>query len=100
MRGSRNVVAGPAGRVRPLPWAVVATLVVAALFGCSQGDSKGNGSEKLTKAEVPVAVVAAVEKTMPVQLRAIGRIQAYSTVIVKPLVGGQIESVHFKEGEQ
>ena len=49
---------------------------------------------------MPVAVATAVEKTMPVQLRAIGRIQAYSTVVIKPQIGGGIQSVHFKEGQE
>ena len=86
--------------LRPLMRAVLVTFAIAGLFGCSEGNGNTNGAEKLAKAEVPVAVATAVEKTMPVQLRAIGRIQAYSTVVMKPQVGGEIQSVHFKEGQE
>ncbi|MDO9124860.1 MAG: biotin/lipoyl-binding protein, partial [Deltaproteobacteria bacterium] len=44
-------------------------------------------------------VSTATQKTVPVQLRAIGNVQAYSTVTVKSKVGGELVSVHFTEGQ-
>jgi multidrug efflux system membrane fusion protein len=44
-------------------------------------------------------VSTATQKTVPVQLRAIGNVQAYATVIVKSKVGGEIIRVHFTEGQ-
>ncbi len=48
---------------------------------------------------VPVTVNTVVQKTVPVQLRAIGNVQAYSTVTIKSKVGGEVVRVHFKEGQ-
>jgi multidrug efflux system membrane fusion protein len=39
------------------------------------------------------------QKNIPVQLRAIGNVQAYSTVSVKSLVEGEIIRIYFKEGK-
>jgi len=48
---------------------------------------------------LPVEVATVVRKTVPVQLRVIGNVQAYSTVTVKSRVAGQIMQVYFKEGD-
>jgi len=64
--------------------------------------SSGCSNEKQGKpasAPIPVIVGAATQKTVPVQLRAIGNVQAYSTVTVKSKVGGELVSVHFTEGQ-
>lgn len=50
------------------------------------------------KPAVPVKVTRAVQKDVPVQLRAIGTIEAFNTVTVKSQVSGQISRVHFTEG--
>src|SRR5713226_8584101 len=50
-------------------------------------------------AAVPVTVATAVQKTVPVQARAIGNVEAYSTVAVKAQIAGQLVEVHFREGE-
>jgi multidrug efflux system membrane fusion protein len=44
-------------------------------------------------------VSTAIQKTVPVELRAIGNVQAYSTVTVKSKVGGELVRVHFTEGQ-
>jgi multidrug efflux system membrane fusion protein len=49
---------------------------------------------------VPVTVAQVVVKTLPVRLTAIGNVEAYTTVAVKARVDGQIDSVHFKEGDE
>jgi multidrug efflux system membrane fusion protein len=40
-----------------------------------------------------------IQKEVPVQIRVIGNVQAYSTVTVKLIVGGEISQVHFAEGQ-
>jgi multidrug efflux system membrane fusion protein len=40
-----------------------------------------------------------IQKTVPVQIRAIGNVEAYSTVAVKSQIGGVLMRVHFREGE-
>jgi multidrug efflux system membrane fusion protein len=72
-----------------LIWAMVLFL----LSSCS--------SEKKERPEVawPVEVAAVVQKTVPVQLRAIGNVQTYSTVSVKSRIAGQLMRAYFKEGQ-
>src|SRR5574337_1302462 len=48
---------------------------------------------------VPVTVASVVQKTVPVQLRAIGNVEAYSTVSIKSQVSGELTAVHFREGQ-
>jgi len=48
---------------------------------------------------LPVVVGTAVQKTVPVQLRAIGNVQAYATVAIKSKVGGEVVKIHFAEGQ-
>ena len=48
---------------------------------------------------LPVEVATVVQKQVPVQLRTIGTVQAYSTVTVKSRVAGQIMRVSFREGQ-
>lgn len=71
-------------------------LLFSAIFstGCSNEKPK-----KPTSAPIPVTVSTATQKTVPVQLRAIGNVQAYSTVTIKSKVGGELVRVHFTEGQ-
>jgi multidrug efflux system membrane fusion protein len=48
----------------------------------------------------PVRVSAAVEKAVPVEIRAIGNVEPITSVSVKPQVEGIIASVHFEEGRE
>lgn len=68
------------------------------LAGCSGGaDSKAPPQRQ--PPAVPVTAALAVKKDVPVQLRAIGTAEAYSTVSVKTMVNGQIVKVGFREGQ-
>ena len=48
---------------------------------------------------MPVTAGVAVQKAVPVQLRAIGNVEAYSTISVKSQIGGLLTRVHFREGQ-
>ncbi|HUZ46332.1 MAG TPA: efflux RND transporter periplasmic adaptor subunit [Terriglobia bacterium] len=48
---------------------------------------------------VPVTVAKAVEKDVPVQVTAIGNVEAYSTVTIKSLVDGEIQRAYFTQGQ-
>lgn len=76
-------------------------LFLAFLSGCS-GESAGQGpkSEPNGAPAIPVLVSSVIQKPMPVELRAIGNVQAYSTVVVKSLVEGTLTRAHFKEGQE
>jgi multidrug efflux system membrane fusion protein len=47
----------------------------------------------------PVKVAKATKKTVPISLTAIGTGEAYSTVSVKSQVNGELEAVHFTQGD-
>lgn len=68
---------------------------LALLPGCKQGKSP-MGERKPV---VPVVIVEAVRKDMPIIVRAIGRVTSPATVAVKPQVTGTIAAVHFTDGQ-
>ena len=50
------------------------------------------------KPPVPVKVAQALQKDLPIQVRAIGNIEAFTSVAIKSQVSGPIARVHFAEG--
>ena len=72
---------------------VVSIVVTVFLFSCSK---KSGPPPRLP---VPVTAATVIQKTVPVQIRAIGNIEAYSTVSVKSQIDGVLTRVHFKEGQ-
>jgi multidrug efflux system membrane fusion protein len=70
---------------------------IVSLTGCSP---KNTESQAVTpNIAVPVVVAAVVQKTVPVEIRAIGNVEAYSAVSAKPQVAGEVEQAYFKEGQ-
>jgi len=60
----------------------------------------GNSRAKQTPQRVvPVKIGEVSLQQVPLQIRAIGNVEAYNTVSVKALVGGEVISVNFKEGQ-
>jgi membrane fusion protein, multidrug efflux system len=50
-------------------------------------------------AAAPVRIATVASRTMPVELQAIGNVEAISTVTIKAQISGQLMRVHFKEGD-
>lgn len=74
---------------------ILSILLMAGFFSaCSKGKSPPP-----QKPVVPVTTATVVQKTIPVQINAIGNVEAYSTVSVKSQIGGILTHVHFKEGQ-
>jgi len=48
---------------------------------------------------VPVLAESAEQKDIPLQLKVIGNVEAYNAVSIKALVGGEVEGVYFREGQ-
>jgi multidrug efflux system membrane fusion protein len=66
---------------------------------CSQENktpTQGQGNA----APVPVQVAQARTEDVPVEIRAIGNVQAYSTVAIRSQITGPIMQVHFREGQE
>jgi membrane fusion protein, multidrug efflux system len=66
--------------------------------GCDHGSAQA--APKPEAQRVPVTVAPVQVKTVPLSVRAVGNVQAYSTVAIRPQVTGQLESVHFQEGQE
>lgn len=54
---------------------------------------------RASREAVPVVVASVIQKTVPVQLRAVGTVEPFATVWVKAQVTGTLTRVHFKEGQ-
>lgn len=66
----------------------------------SQERSGSTGGRRSgARGAIPVSVTQVGQKIMPVQIRAIGNVDAYATVSVRAQVTGTIMRVHFKEGQ-
>jgi len=85
---------------------LVSSLVVS--LACSGGEASnaangqrpaGGGRGGGQQAPVPVTVATVKQKSMPIEIRVIGTVEAYSTVSVHAQITGQLTTVNFKEGD-
>jgi len=67
--------------------------------GCSRSEGPDYASAGRVET-VPVSVETAVRKSVPLQISAIGNVEAFSTVSIKSQVSGQLIRVHFTEGQE
>ena len=74
---------------------VLVLLSVLAITACSDNKAK----KKPPSPPVPVAVAKATARDIPVELKVVGRAEAFESVIIKSRVDGQVASVHFTEGQ-
>jgi membrane fusion protein, multidrug efflux system len=65
------------------------------MAGCSHGPADTFGERDA----VPILAAKVVQKTVSDTIRAIGRVEAFSTVDVKAQISGQIMQVHFLQGQ-
>jgi len=72
-------------------WACAGSLL---LSGC-EDQPKAAAREAL-----PVVVANVEQKTVPLQLRAIGNVEALSNVAIKAQISGELTGVHFREGQE
>jgi len=74
-----------------------ALLIIAIILGaCSPGQNSKQGPART----VPVTVAEALQKNVPVQLSNIGNVEAYNTVSIRARIGGELQKVFFREGEE
>ena len=79
-----------------------ALLLVAALLGaCSDGASeKAQAKSPAAREAVPVTIDTAVSKSVPVQIRGVGTVQAYASVTLKSQLDGEVARIHIVEGQE
>jgi multidrug efflux system membrane fusion protein len=81
--------------------ALSGVLAAALVAGCSEKGATSQATKSAgTKAAVPVVVATAETKDVPVELRNIGNVEAYSTVVIRSQITGQIVKIHFHEGQE
>ena len=83
----------------------VALLLILLLTGCPgksapSGKGSGNLVASADNAPVPILAAQAVQRDVPIRLSAVGRVEAFETVSVKAQVAGQINAIHFREGQE
>jgi membrane fusion protein, multidrug efflux system len=71
------------------------TLALIAIAGCSHGPADTFGERDA----VPILAAKVEQKTVSDTIRAIGRVEAFSTVDVKAQISGQVMQVHFRQGQ-
>src|SRR6266705_3514367 len=69
------------------------------LSGCANKESAQPAPGSGGRPPAPVVVATVEQRDIPVQIRAIGNVEAYQTVQIKSQVNGQIQKIFFKEGE-
>ncbi len=104
---SRNASA-TAGFAQPLISSVI--LLAGLVAGCSPADTalapggggRGGGGRGsgAAGAAVPVVTTQVVSKAVPIVIDAVGTVEAFSTVQVRPQTTGQLGAIHFAEGQE
>jgi multidrug efflux system membrane fusion protein len=77
-----------------LPISVVAACALS-MAGCSRKTETVAASDTA----FPVKVAKAETRSVPVEIKAVGSVEAYSTISIKSRVTGALDKVHFKEGD-
>jgi membrane fusion protein, multidrug efflux system len=65
----------------------------------ANNQGRGGAGGARSREAVPVLVATAVQKAVPVQLRAVGNVEPFTTVSIKSQVTGVLMEAHFKEGQ-
>jgi multidrug efflux system membrane fusion protein len=78
-----------------------ALVAAAACSGSAAGSGGGGGGRGRGRGEgaVPVVTTKVTERDVPVDIAAIGNVEAYTTISVRSQVTGQLESAAFSEGD-
>lgn len=77
----------------------MAGLLASLVAGCSTEKVQSAAPAGSSRPAAPVVVATAEQRDVPIQIRAIGNVEAYQSVQVRSMVNGQISGVHFKEGQ-
>ncbi|MEH1779609.1 MAG: efflux RND transporter periplasmic adaptor subunit [Nostoc sp.] len=89
---------------KKITWVILGVILLGGLviLGIHAGAAKTEKTEKSgrNKQQVtPVTVAMVTQKTVPIQLQAIGNVQSGSTVSITPEATGRIIGVYFKKGQ-
>jgi multidrug efflux system membrane fusion protein len=89
--------------VERLPSPIMLFCLSAVLFlfmsGCGNKEQTQASGASGGRPPAPVVVASVEQRDIPVQIMAIGNVEAYQTVQIRSQVSGQIQKIFFKEGE-
>jgi len=74
-------------------------VAVLLLSGCGNKDQVQAAGGAADRPAAPVVVASVEQRDLPVQILAIGNVEAYQTVQIRSQVNGQIQKIFFREGE-
>jgi multidrug efflux system membrane fusion protein len=74
-------------------------LLVSFLLFLGFTNACSNGKAKQSAPSAPVKIGDVTRMDVPLQINAIGNVEAYNTVSVKAMIAGEVNDVHFKEGQ-
>ncbi len=78
---------------------ILLLLFILILGGCSDTpSSKAKAENGPKKRAVPVLIGISGQKTVPVELQAIGTVEPFATVAIKAQITGTLQRIHFQEG--
>ncbi len=86
------------GSKRPIVLAIAVAALGVALTVVFLSRSEGTPPRERKEPLVGVVVAPAVRKTVPVELKSVGTVEASATVSVRSRIEGQLVGVHFREG--
>ncbi len=88
----------PGRRLRRLLLCALPAAGLLLLTSCSPGTSAQAKPD--ARPAAPITVATAVQTNVPVQVREIGHVNAFATVVVMSLVDGQLAGIHFEQGDE
>ena len=84
-------------RTRNIVIAAAGVLVVAATArALVKTGGKGGPRAEI----VPVTAATVAQMSVPLTTKAIGNVEAYSTVVIRALVAGELQKIHFRQGQE
>jgi len=83
-------------RTRNIVLVAAGVLVVAA---SARAVLKSSGKSGPKAEVVPVTAAAVQQRSVPLTTKAIGNVEAFSTVAIRALVSGELGKIHFKQGQ-
>lgn len=79
--------------------AVSVLVLVLSLAACTQRDNRASADKRGGVPPTPVTVAQAEMRDIPIQVRQIGSVEPVAVIAVKAQIGGELNQVFFKEGQ-
>ena len=78
---------------------VTPQLLILGAAGLSTFGCRSQSAEPPQMPPVPVTVATATQRDLPIQVRAIGNVESFSSIPIKAQIAGELMRIHFTEGQ-